>query len=391
MNARRVVRSIIRQLRAAFGKKVADLPHEMAELRAILEDLLMMARQQELIAITIDAVDNLESDLGVLPNFEWLPRLLPPFSSIMCSLTTSAQTTLNVLNTMFTGEVYYRIGALKPIQAAPILEKYLAQSQRQGFQAEHYEAIRLAAPQSANLTGTPLNLSPLFMALAWRISDDWLSFEPAPKLPTDVNALALWYVTDLETRHGSMLVMRALGYLHFARDGLTWFELADMLSCDDDALDEVYGVTVPDFRRLPAFQGKVLLSDLDALLDLRRTQLQPVLAHRHQIYRSVCAEHFKLEEKAQQHHRALAYYFAGVWADGKEIWKDWEPLSQIKGRLRPGEEAPAVELYPRGINAQPVLFSGHAKGIFHRRHKVRPRLFSSSSASSLSSSSYYYS
>ena len=52
-----------------------------------------------------------------------------------------------VLNTMFTGEVYYRIGALKPVQAAAILEKYLEASHRQGFQSEHYEAIRLAAPQ----------------------------------------------------------------------------------------------------------------------------------------------------------------------------------------------------------------------------------------------------
>ena len=83
------------------------------------------------------------------------------------------QATIASLNTVFTGEVYYRVAALKPVQVGPILEKFLKESQREGFQAEHYEAIRLAAPQSANLTGTPLNMSPLFMSLAWLISAEY--------------------------------------------------------------------------------------------------------------------------------------------------------------------------------------------------------------------------
>jgi hypothetical protein len=51
------------------------------------------------------------------------------------------------------------------------------------------------------------------------------------------------------------------------------------------------------------------------LLDERRTQLQPTLAYRHLIYRTVCAERFRFDDRAQQHHRVLAYYFAGVWVD----------------------------------------------------------------------------
>ena len=150
----------------------------------------------------MDAVDALEPDLGVPPSFEWLPRLLPAHSSIIGSITTSSeapppplpykvdtsrpslrtnwtrlvpfpQATIASLNTVFTGEVYYRVAALKPVQVGPILEKFLKESQREGFQAEHYEAIRLAAPQSANLTGTPLNMSPLFMSLAWLISAEY--------------------------------------------------------------------------------------------------------------------------------------------------------------------------------------------------------------------------
>ena len=44
----------------------------------------------------------------------------------------------------------------------------------------------------------------------------------------------------IEKRHGKVFVSRTLAYITAAKSGLTESELEDILSCDDDVLEDVF-------------------------------------------------------------------------------------------------------------------------------------------------------
>lgn len=63
------------------------------------------------------------------------------------------------------------------------------------------------------------------------------------------------FLLNLESQYGAVFVRGALGYLTAGRDGLTDVELDDVLSCDDEVLNEVYKYHDPpilDSIRIPA-------------------------------------------------------------------------------------------------------------------------------------------
>eukprot|EP00961_Rhodomonas_salina_P008967 122375-Rhodomonas_salina.2 len=234
LNSAKMVQSIIRQISCTLGLSHTELPHSAPELRTKLEELLANAAKGELISLVLDAVDQLETPQGFDPNFDWLPRLLPRYSSIILSLKSTSPAVVAGLNQIFTGEVYFRVYALHPSKATKVLENKLAIEGRSGFQNDQFESIRVASLASAGLEGTPLNCSPIFLKMAMCMADTWYSFEPAKQLPTSVPDLMVYALDRTEEEHGRMLVERACGYLMISRDGLTRQELMDMLSCDDD-------------------------------------------------------------------------------------------------------------------------------------------------------------
>lgn len=54
--------------------------------------------------------------------------------------------------------------------------------------------------------------------------------------------------------YGKLLFERSIAYLTVARDGLSRQELEDILSCDDDVLNDIYQWWVPPIRRIPQLQ-----------------------------------------------------------------------------------------------------------------------------------------
>lgn len=126
---------------------------------------------------------------------------------------------------------------------------------------------------------------------------------------------------QMEQQHGVVLVGRALSYLYTAREGLIWQELYDLLSLDDDVLDDVYKPVVPSFRRIPSFKAKLLSNDLGKLVEPRFNNQVPTQKFRYLIFRDSVLNKYELENTVRQcsMHRAMARYFAGEWFDGKEI------------------------------------------------------------------------
>jgi len=55
----------------------------------------------------------------------------------------------------------------------------------------------------------------------------------------------------VERYHGRMLVSHALAYLTASKDGLGDVEMEDILSLDDDVLNDVFQHWLPPVRRIP--------------------------------------------------------------------------------------------------------------------------------------------
>ena len=70
----------------------------------------------------------------------------------------------------------------------------------------------------------------------------------------------------IERQHGRKLVRKALGYITAAKSGLTETELEDLLSCDDDVLDDVYQFWTPPIRRIPPLLWVRIRDDLTSYL-----------------------------------------------------------------------------------------------------------------------------
>lgn len=61
---------------------------------------------------------------------------------------------------------------------------------------------------------------------------------------------------------GSMLVLRLFAYLHLSDVGLSETEIIDLISLDDDVLNDVFQYSSPPIRRLPAVLWARIHNDL---------------------------------------------------------------------------------------------------------------------------------
>ena len=66
----------------------------------------------------------------------------------------------------------------------------------------------------------------------------------------------------LEAVHGKIFVSHTLGYLTASINGLSPNELIDVLSCDEEVLEDVFQYHVPPIRRLPVLLWTRLRLDL---------------------------------------------------------------------------------------------------------------------------------
>ena len=97
------------------------------------------------------------------------------------------------------------------------------------------------------------NPQPLYLRLIFEESLRWSS-----KLPvSDINIgaaiknVAIVILGRLEMGHGEPLVRRALGYITASRAGVSETEMEDLLSLDDNVMDDVAARAKPRLRRVP--------------------------------------------------------------------------------------------------------------------------------------------
>lgn len=143
----------------------------------------------------------------------------------------------------------------------------------------------------------------------------------------------------VEMQHGPLLVRHVLAYITASKSGLTSTEIEDLLSCDDQVLNDVYQYWTPPIRRIPPLLGVRIKSDLAGYLVDRGADGASVITWYHRQFIEAARDRYlSTEEERVFTHRALSDYFLGVWANGrKKPYKTSEGENLEADRFAPNQ------------------------------------------------------
>ncbi|ELU03858.1 hypothetical protein CAPTEDRAFT_131592, partial [Capitella teleta] len=177
---------------------------------------------------------------------------------------------------------------------------------------------QLTKPQKEAVLGAyKLCSQPLFMKLAFETSRLWTSFLNIDKctLGLSIKSAIELLLQRMEKAHGIVLVSRSLALMTISREGLSDSEMEDVLSLDDEVLQNVYIYHLPPnplFIRLPQLLWQRLRYDLVQYMVQRRVHNSDVNTWQHRQFRDAVLKRYVTSGK-QNLHRALAEYFSGTW------------------------------------------------------------------------------
>ena len=159
---------------------------------------------------------------------------------------------------------------------------------------------------------------PLFLKLIFTEASRWDSYTDVTGLDLggDVRQAIQLLFQRLERKHGKTLTSRTLSYITAGRNGITANELEDVLSLDDDVIDDVYQYWDPPVEgvvRLPNLLWARIRHDIEEFLTERQADGKTVIAWYHRQFWEAAQSHYlsKPDEK-QARHLLLAEYFEGM-------------------------------------------------------------------------------
>ena len=195
---------------------------------------------------------------------------------------------------------------------------------------------------------------PLFLKLSFDQSLKWRSYSPEDKtvLPLTVKEVINSLFANLERLHGKCLVRRSLGYLTAAKFGLSDAEMEDILSIDDEVLNDVYQYWTPPFRRIPPLLWIRIKSDLETYVVSRGVDGLLVNTWYHRQFFETAKERYLQPESANVIHGHISDYFQGKWAGGVR-----KPFVSKQGKV--GEQ-------DRLVSTQPNVFTDQSEGSSER-------------------------
>ena len=197
---------------------------------------------------------------------------------------------------------------------------------------------------------------PLYLKLAFDEALRWKSYTPDSDIHLEQNVREIIdnLLERLERRHGKILVSHALAYITASKNGLTEPELEDLLSLDDEVLNDVYQYWTPPVRRLPPLLWIRIRSDIGDYLIERGADGTQVVFWYHRQFIEVARERYLTEKQANKIHSNMSDYFLGKWSGGAK-----KPFVNKEGKEMSMD---------RLVAKQPLMFdSREDKQIFNLR------------------------
>ena len=217
---------------------------------------------------------------------------------------------------------------------------------------------------------------PLFLRLLFDEAVRWKSYLAIEKcilkstIKDSINAI----LEQLERLHGFHLVSHGLAYITAAKNGLSDAELDDILSLDDDVLNDVYQYWTPPIRRIPPLLWIRVKTDLGSYIVSRGSDGVLVNTWYHRQFFEVARERYVRPDNEKRIHEVLAEFFLGKWSGGvaksfinkkgDALEKDRHVPSQPNVFPKKDKSAEAVYNY-RKLNELPrhLIRSGNLQGL----------------------------
>lgn len=295
------------------------------------------------LCIFFDSIDQL-SPMDGAHSLHWLPKSLPPNVHIVISMLPDKHDCLKTIRTMLTSEdCYIQVGVLPLHTGLEIMDVWLTKINRTMTMKQRKVVSKafLSNPQ------------PLYLRLLFHHTQHWSSYtntrESEINVATSTSEAIEQFFTNLEDQYGRTLVQRALGCITAAKSGLTESELEDVLSLDNDVLNEVYQYWDPPDKgllRLPALLWKRIRYEISDYLVEQYADRKTVFAWYHrQFVESARAIYLKDEGTKLSIHQALSEFFEGIWS-GEEC----KPIMLVHRNLN-------LDNSSRQVAPQPLQFS----------------------------------
>jgi len=306
-----VLRSVITQLSLALDLPVSDKLEQMSNVRKAFATLLQRIgkkRSHSCVVIFFDSVDQLSKTYGA-HRMMWLPRVLPRNVYIVVSML-SADAYDCLVNTKNRigdgGDWIVELNPLGDEVMNDVVQLYLAAAKRR-LTSRHLQLV---------IKAVSVCRQPLFVKIVLDQAAQWTSYFEihAEDLPESIHDAISRLFAAVEGRYGSVFVSHAITYLTCSRGGLSGIEMEDVLSCDDQVLDEVYRYHDPPLRgtvRIPSLMWARVTEDLREYLAERRVDGKTVLTWYHrQFWETAERQYLGSADQLVSFHRQLAEIYS---------------------------------------------------------------------------------
>ena len=296
--------------------------------------------------LILDGLDQLGSSYKAHA-LTWLPYKLPEHVRVLVS---TVPHTLGILNT---------------------LKAHMSKVKDSNFVEIHPLGIQVSFNlikewlQVSNIDLTPSQFSivnnalcqcslPLFTKLVFEEVRQWRSYFTVDQttLQNTIEAIICSLFDRVESTHGHLFVKYTLSYLTASREGLSDVELEDILSLDDEVLNDVFQHWVPPLRRIPSLLVPRLLLELSSYIIQRESNGTMVYSWFHAQFYNVAKRRYLSVEKHRAYiHSGLAQYFLGTWGNGIK-----KPFKYSEKQIKFLNIKTPEGLEDRKVPSQPLVF-----------------------------------
>ncbi|XP_077990681.1 NACHT domain- and WD repeat-containing protein 1-like [Glandiceps talaboti] len=357
---RQLLRSICQQVLTIYGHGETTIPDDYFKTVRWFTQVLRYASKERPLVIFLDSLDQLSAAEGA-HRLTWLPRVLPPHAAVILSTLPKEHNLLFTLQYILSPGTtgYVQVKPLSVADSMKIMTSWLQTEKRTVNRDQN--AIIADAIQQCSL--------PLFLKLLFDQSSRWQSYmsTSAIKVTPSVKGMISLIFDRLEEYHGQMLVSRALGYMTISQNGIAEAELEDILSLDDEVLQDVYAYWLPPTRRIPPLLWTRIRAEINDYLVEREAEGARVIYWYHRQFIEAARERYLHDEKiVKKMHKTCSDYYIGTWSGGKKKPFEYTP-DQIQkfGVPKNAEE-------DRKVAPQPLEFGTNQKRFNIRKLEQLP-------------------
>ena len=158
---------------------------------------------------------------------------------------------------------------------------------------------------------------PLFVKLTFDEVFRWKSYSSEDEcvLQETVRAATASVFEKLEYRHGQLLVSHALSYITQSKHGVSDLEMEDLLSLDEEVLNDVYQYWTPPLRRLPPLLWIRIKTELGSYIVSRGADGVRVNTWYHRQFVETARERYlSCAEHVAKISKSIGEYFLDTWS-----------------------------------------------------------------------------